>query len=152
MIGHDWRSRGACRSKPTRWFYPDATGQLMDIAVADALATCALCPVLLDCRTWALAHEDNGVWGGLTEEERRHLRRRQGIRLTAPETVVRDDTWKRDHAVALWQQGWKISEITAELGTYTEKINRWLNAAGIDAVPPPDGSRARRQREERVTA
>ena len=33
---------------------------------------CATCPVIINCREHALAtHEPYGVWGGLTEEERR---------------------------------------------------------------------------------
>ena len=37
------------------------------------------CPVLAVCRDWILAHPDreSGVWGGLSEQERRNLRRRR---------------------------------------------------------------------------
>ncbi len=39
-----------------------------------AKAICQLCPVLEQCRRHALAaREPYGVWGGLTEEERREL-------------------------------------------------------------------------------
>ena len=38
----------------------------------DAKAVCRTCPVIIDCRNHALAtHEPYGVWGGMTEEERR---------------------------------------------------------------------------------
>lgn len=37
------------------------------------------CPVLAACRGWILAkeHDETGVWGGLSEVERRNLRRRR---------------------------------------------------------------------------
>ena len=36
-----------------------------------AKAICATCPVLEQCREYALsAHEPYGIWGGMTEEER----------------------------------------------------------------------------------
>ena len=43
--------------------------------VTTAKAICDRCPVLPACRTWALAHEAYGIWGGLTEHERARLRR-----------------------------------------------------------------------------
>lgn len=35
--------------------------------------TCAHCPVQPDCLQWALDHDEAGVWGGLTEEQRKAL-------------------------------------------------------------------------------
>jgi hypothetical protein len=32
--------------------------------------------VMDTCLNWALAHEDSGVWGGMSEDERRALKRR----------------------------------------------------------------------------
>ena len=50
-----------------------------DVAVpqiAAAKSICAACPVLAQCLDFALeARQDYGVWGGLTEDERRSLRR-----------------------------------------------------------------------------
>lgn len=41
---------------------------------AAAKAVCAACPVLEECRDWVLAvDEPHGIWGGLTESERRDL-------------------------------------------------------------------------------
>lgn len=34
---------------------------------------CSGCPVLLECRAWALDHKPEGVWGGTTEDERNSL-------------------------------------------------------------------------------
>ena len=72
----DWRTRAACRGTPDPdLFFPlHITGPAAR-QVAAAKAISARCPVLPACRTWALAHEAYGIWGGLTERERAHLRR-----------------------------------------------------------------------------
>lgn len=127
---NDWRAQGACKDQPAHIFFPD-TGE-MDWRAA---ALCSHCPVLLDCRTWGLHHEDDGIWGGISENERRIIRRRQGIRLRT--VTAADSTWRQQRAAYLWRQGWKINDIAIELRTYTEQIHRWLNAEGLDAHPPP---------------
>lgn len=140
---NDWRARGACQGQPTRIFYPDSIGagrprndgtSRADQDVAPALALCAVCPVLLDCRTWALHHETDGIWGGMTEHERRSQRRRLGIRLRDP--VVDDDTWKPTRAATLFRQGWTIRDIAIELRVHDKQVNRWLDSQGLDAHPP----------------
>jgi hypothetical protein len=48
------------------------------VQVERAKAVCAGCPVRSDCLRYALAAGPlQGVWGGLTEEERRLLRQRE---------------------------------------------------------------------------
>lgn len=42
-----------------------------------AKSFCARCPVVEDCLAYAMdTRQDFGVWGGLSEEDRRNLRRR----------------------------------------------------------------------------
>lgn len=67
-----WHKYAACRGKgPADWF-PER-GQTL----APALAVCAGCPVADRCRDTALAGGEKGVWGGLSEVQRRRLRRAQ---------------------------------------------------------------------------
>ncbi|MFC4950728.1 WhiB family transcriptional regulator [Pseudonocardia sp. GCM10023141] len=48
------------------------------VQIAEAKAVCARCPVTAECLGWALASgQDSGVWGGLTDAERRDLRARR---------------------------------------------------------------------------
>lgn len=56
-------------------FFPLDTSGPATRRVTAAKAICARCPVLPACRTWALAHEAYGIWGGLTEQERARRRR-----------------------------------------------------------------------------
>lgn len=71
----DWRSRSACRVTTAAAFFP-AAGAGAAAAVRKAKGICAGCPVLSECRDFALAHPgiaSDGVWGGLTANERRRL-------------------------------------------------------------------------------
>ncbi|MFZ0060174.1 MAG: WhiB family transcriptional regulator [Acidimicrobiales bacterium] len=69
-----WRQRAACRGLDPEVFHP-----LSDEEAEDAKAVCARCPVRQMCLEHAIVHrEREGVWGGLTERERRRmLRQRQ---------------------------------------------------------------------------
>lgn len=68
----NWQARGLCRNQPPElWFAADDSH---DAVIAKRI--CAQCPVKLECRQWALDHrEQHGVWGGLTEAERRRFLR-----------------------------------------------------------------------------
>jgi WhiB family transcriptional regulator, redox-sensing transcriptional regulator len=68
----DWRHRAACRDVDPELFFPvGTTGPAAD-QVEQAKAVCRGCPVSATCLSWALdTGQDSGVWGGLTEEERR---------------------------------------------------------------------------------
>jgi len=69
-----WRQQARCRGVPTDLFYPDTEEN--DDAAAPAKAICAECPVREACLEYALAaREKYGVWGGLTERERRRILR-----------------------------------------------------------------------------
>ncbi len=72
----DWRHLAACRHCGPDLFFPaGATGPALDQADA-AKAVCRQCPVRVDCLEFALvSNQDEGVWGGTTEGERRALRR-----------------------------------------------------------------------------
>jgi WhiB family redox-sensing transcriptional regulator len=67
-----WHDGAACRGRGIDSWFP-VQGRRPD----DARAVCGRCPVLEECRRWALDQgpELQGVWGGLTEADRRQLRR-----------------------------------------------------------------------------
>jgi WhiB family transcriptional regulator, redox-sensing transcriptional regulator len=78
-----WRAQAACRGCDPALWYPEVGDS--DTA-AEAKAVCAACPVADACLDYALAAgEKHGVWGGLSEKERRPLRRQ----------VRRGDRWRR---------------------------------------------------------
>lgn len=63
-----WHARARCRGYGPGAFFSGDTGA--------ARATCQGCPVRAECREAGEA--EPGVWGGLSERERRRLRRQAG--------------------------------------------------------------------------
>ncbi|HEY2297274.1 MAG TPA: WhiB family transcriptional regulator [Jatrophihabitans sp.] len=69
----DWQLHAACRGLDTSNFYhpENERGPSRARRERQAKAICATCPVIANCRQWALAaREPYGVWGGLSAEER----------------------------------------------------------------------------------
>ena len=73
----DWRSRAACLDKDPELFFPVGnTGPALQ-QIEDAKKICQSCTVKDQCLNWALdAGQDHGVWGGMSEDERRAMKRR----------------------------------------------------------------------------
>ena len=76
---------GACKGMPTSWWFPSQTKE-GHINGRKAVAICRACPVLNECKAYALRHETHGIWGGLREGEMETERRRLNIMLT-PEAM-----------------------------------------------------------------
>ncbi len=73
----DWRHRALCRDEDPELFFPIGTTGPALFQVEQAKAVCRRCPVARECLDWALATgQDSGVWGALSEDERRALKRR----------------------------------------------------------------------------
>ncbi len=85
----DWRHRAACRDEDPELFFPIGdTGPAL-VQIEDAKAICRVCPVVSACLEWALeTDQDAGVWGGLSEPERRRLRHGAGVHVSASITTV----------------------------------------------------------------
>lgn len=69
----EWQFEGLCRTtSPEVFFHPEGErGPARRRRDERAKQVCAVCPVLDQCRTHALAlREPYGVWGGMTEDER----------------------------------------------------------------------------------
>ena len=71
-----WRSRAACRDSDPELFFPiGSTGMALD-QIRAAKVVCMQCSVRTPCLEFALAtNQEAGVWGGLSEDERRRMRK-----------------------------------------------------------------------------
>lgn len=80
-----WRDRASCRDTSPELFFPiGTTGVALD-QIDAAKRVCHECPVASECLEFALAtNQEAGVWGGLTEEERRRLRKGIDVDVTLP--------------------------------------------------------------------
>jgi WhiB family redox-sensing transcriptional regulator len=73
----DWRQQGPCRDEDPELFFPIGNTGPVLLQIEEAKAVCRRCPVMDICLNWALeSGQDFGVWGGLSEDERRSMRRR----------------------------------------------------------------------------
>lgn len=81
--------RAACRDVDPELMQPARPARLVDGSPGwaeqehRAKQVCDSCPAVVECRAWALEHNERyGVWGGLTERERINIREaaRQRVR------------------------------------------------------------------------
>lgn len=73
----DWRNRAACLEEDPELFFPIGnTGPALS-QIEEAKKICQRCTETKVCLEWALSNgQDAGVWGGMGEDERRALKRR----------------------------------------------------------------------------
>ena len=73
----DWRHRSACLDEDPELFFPIGNTGPAILQIEEAKQVCRRCDVQEQCLAWALeSGQDHGVWGGLSEDERRALKRR----------------------------------------------------------------------------
>lgn len=72
-----WMDLGVCAGLSSEarsvFFADDERGVAGALRVAEAKAHCVRCEVQGDCLSYALATKPQGIWGGLTEVERRTM-------------------------------------------------------------------------------
>lgn len=78
LADDDWRDHAMCRDTDPELFFPvGTTGQAL-VTQDHAKRVCTLCSVQQQCLDYALdTNQDSGIWGGLTEDERRAIRRQR---------------------------------------------------------------------------
>jgi WhiB family transcriptional regulator, redox-sensing transcriptional regulator len=69
-----WQERALCAETDPEAFFPEKGG-----STREAKKICTGCEVKAECLEYALANDERfGIWGGLSERERRRVRRRTG--------------------------------------------------------------------------
>jgi WhiB family redox-sensing transcriptional regulator len=67
----EWQDRALCAETDPEAFFPEKGG-----STREAKRICSGCEVRAQCLEYALAHDERfGIWGGLSERERRRLKR-----------------------------------------------------------------------------
>ena len=70
-----WMEKGACKDMNPDLFFPH-NGENNE----EAKAVCIECPVQQECLDYAVSQSGlMGIWGGLSETERRTVRRKRGL-------------------------------------------------------------------------
>jgi WhiB family redox-sensing transcriptional regulator len=71
--GWRWSQDALCRgTSPEDWFSDVHPTESAD-TIATLLRICAQCPVRAQCLAHAVEHNEWGIWGGTTDDERRKL-------------------------------------------------------------------------------
>ena len=73
MADMEWTEHARCQGLDPEQFFRRGVAQSRG-----AIKVCGRCPVKEDCLRYAVEHDvDFGVWGGLTERQRRAYQRQQ---------------------------------------------------------------------------
>ena len=73
----NWRHHAACREVDPELFFPIGNTGPALLQIDEAKQVCGRCSVQEPCLQWAVdSGQDAGVWGGLSEDERRAYKRR----------------------------------------------------------------------------
>lgn len=71
---HDWRERALCAQTDPEAFFPEKGG-----STREAKKVCSGCEVRAECLEYALDRDERfGIWGGLSERQRRKIKRQRG--------------------------------------------------------------------------
>jgi WhiB family redox-sensing transcriptional regulator len=122
-----WRRLAACRGNDLNVFYPER-GE----SAGPARQVCAACPVRQPCLDYALSNRiTDGIWGGLTERERRPLQ----------SAWVQDARRDRDRAIlAANAAGCTTAAIGRSFGLSPTSVARIVRTGNEGACPEPDRS------------
>ena len=75
-----WQDRALCAQTDPEAFFPEKGG-----STREAKKVCRGCEVRAECLEFALENDERfGIWGGMSERERRRLKREAGLTLAPP--------------------------------------------------------------------
>jgi len=70
-----WQEKALCAQTDPEAFFPEKGG-----STREAKRVCLSCDVRSECLEYALENDERfGIWGGLSERERRRMRRSQAV-------------------------------------------------------------------------
>lgn len=73
-VEQEWQDQALCAQTDPEAFFPEKGG-----STREAKRICQACSVRDECLEYALEHDERfGIWGGLSDRERRRLKRRLG--------------------------------------------------------------------------
>ena len=70
-----WQDRAQCRGGAVD-FFPGKD----PVKIAEAVQACDGCEAIVEGAEFAIRHAEPGIWGGLTEQERKRIRRARSRR------------------------------------------------------------------------
>lgn len=112
-----WQDDAICAQTDPEAFFPEKGG-----STREAKKICLGCPVRLECLQFALDHHERfGIWGGLSERERRRLKRGQAPELPSKRIPPEHGTY------ACYQSGCRRTECCDAKAAYEREFRRRKN-------------------------
>ena len=71
--------KAACITADPDLFYPEGTKEQRGVATYKAKHICSGCAIAAQCLAEALANDEEGIWGGTTEVERKAMKTKKII-------------------------------------------------------------------------
>jgi WhiB family redox-sensing transcriptional regulator len=105
---------GPCKGKTDIFYRPFSNKLAARVLIKEVKAICNSCRHIMECRDWGIKHEEFGVWGGMTEQERRAYRINHDITLERPEALT----------IETVRVGQRPKTISVELPEFEEE-NEW---------------------------
>lgn len=81
---YEWQERAKCRGTDSELFFLPYKARNAEKRnrIIEAKKVCSGCPVIGECLTYALdTQQEFGVWGGMSEDERKVILRRKKVTL-----------------------------------------------------------------------
>lgn len=125
----DWRQDALCARVDADLFFPVPHTPGWQKQTQDAKKVCGRCPVREACLEWALAtRQPAGVWGGLSEAERREL---GGVRESHTQLCMRMQPWIEQQLADGCSQRNVADRLGVTRATLSRCITRWENERAV---------------------
>jgi WhiB family redox-sensing transcriptional regulator len=135
-LASDWSDHAACHDVDPELFFPVGENIAARTQAEQAKKHCQPCPVREACLQWALeTRQDSGVWGGMSEAERRaiHGRRPPGHwAARGLSASVRLYETRGAEVAEMAARDVPLAEIAAALKTNMQTVNRVLECLAAD--------------------
>jgi len=120
-----WTDQALCAQTDPEAFFPEKGG-----SSREAKRVCRACPVRAECLEYALAFDERfGIWGGLSERERRRLKRQRGGMGTLPAPAQARDIAARYVPGRNGRERGNGAELAAEFGITRAQLLRIVSRA-----------------------
>lgn len=120
---YDWRDESSCSTVDPELFFPSGPGGLSAMQERNAKTVCGNCPVRRECLEYALESGQHvGVWGGLSEAERRGLSK---VRVSTMTLCMDRQAWIEEQLAAEVPQKQIAEELGVDRGVLSRAIQRF---------------------------
>lgn len=128
----DWRTYAACATTDPEVFFPQGQPSTVKAVELAAKRVCGGCRVRARCLEWALeTGQHTGVWGGLSERERRDLAR---VPERPMDRCLNAQAWIEEQLAGGRGQREIARELGVDPGVLGRAIQRFRDEQALDAA------------------